>query len=195
MGLDPFIGEIQAFAGTYVPDGWMLCDGTTLQVSQQQVLFAVIGSRFGGDGRNTFKLPDLGGRLAVGVGNGPGLTPWTLGDAVGHAAISLSAQNLPSHSHAANVEVNATVQATDVQGSVAAPVAGVVLAAGFDIERATIINNYTSATGSSVPLTGASLTVEGNLSDVGQSAAHENRMPFVALRYIIAVTGIYPAHN
>ncbi len=95
----PFLGEIRPFAGTFVPDGWMLADGSVLPESQHQELFAMFGTTFGGDGRTTFGLPDLRGRAIVGAGEGLGLRDWRLGETFGTELVSMSLANMPGHDH------------------------------------------------------------------------------------------------
>jgi microcystin-dependent protein len=92
----PYIGEIMLFAGNFVPLGFLACDGALIQISENDVLFALIGTTFGGDGTNTFALPDLRGRLPIGAGNGPGLTSRTLGEQSGKATVNVAAANLPT---------------------------------------------------------------------------------------------------
>ena len=99
-GMEPFIGEISLFAGHFAPRGWAFCDGQLLAVSQNDALFSLLGTRYGGDGRTTFGLPDLRGRAAVHAGYGPGLSPWHLGQKTGSEYHTLTVAELPSHDHA-----------------------------------------------------------------------------------------------
>ncbi|MEX2335443.1 MAG: tail fiber protein, partial [Pseudohongiella sp.] len=97
--MEPFIGEIRQFAGTFAPRGWQLCDGQLLPISNNTALFSILGTKFGGDGRNTFALPDLRGRAPMGQGSGPGLTPRKMGDRPGKESVGLQEAQMPSHSH------------------------------------------------------------------------------------------------
>ena len=97
---DPFIGEISLFASNFAPRGWALCDGQLLPISTNTALFALLGTTYGGDGRTTFGLPDLRGRLPVHAGTGPGLTQRRLGERSGVEQVTLSTTELPSHGHA-----------------------------------------------------------------------------------------------
>jgi microcystin-dependent protein len=99
---DPFVGEIRVFGFSYPPQGWAICAGQLLPISQNTALFSILGTSFGGDGRSTFALPNLQGIVPVHVGAGPGLTPRTLGEAGGTPEVTLSAAEMPAHSYAAN---------------------------------------------------------------------------------------------
>ncbi len=98
-GGDPMLGEISLFAGNFTPRGWAFCDGQLLPISQNDALFSLLGTTYGGDGRTTFGLPDYRGRAAVGYGNGPGLSPWVWGQRTGSEWATLSTNQLPSHDH------------------------------------------------------------------------------------------------
>lgn len=108
--MDSFIGEIRAFGFNYAPAEWATCDGQTMPVAQNQALAAVLGNAFGGDGRTTFGLPNLQGSVPVGSGNGPGLTPRSVGARMGSTSVALTAANFPTHTHTVQVlNGNATV--------------------------------------------------------------------------------------
>jgi microcystin-dependent protein len=98
-GMEPFVGEISLFAGNFAPRGWAFCDGQLLPVNQNDALFSLLGTTYGGDGRTTFGLPDYRGRAAVGYGTGLGLSPWSLGQMAGSEQTTLSTAQLPSHAH------------------------------------------------------------------------------------------------
>jgi len=97
--MEGYIGQIMIFAGNFKPKGWVFCDGTILSISQFQALFAIIGTTYGGDGRSTFKLPDLKGRAPIGAGSGGGLTPINVGELGGTNKTTLKVNNLPAHNH------------------------------------------------------------------------------------------------
>src|SRR5688572_12292885 len=98
--MEPYVGEIRPMGFNYAPRGWAMCNGQTLNISQYQRLFTVIGSRFGGDGRTTFGLPNLtGGRTVIGAGAGPGLTPHGAGETGGTPAVTLQSNQVPGHTH------------------------------------------------------------------------------------------------
>lgn len=103
---EPFIGEIRMFGGTYAPRNWAFCNGQMLPISDNQALFAIIGVTYGGDGRNTFALPDLRGRVPMHYGDDPGLTPYTMGQQGGLEKVTLTLNELPSQSHAGNIKAS-----------------------------------------------------------------------------------------
>ena len=122
--MDPFIGQIILFAGNFAPRGWALCDGQLLPIAQNQALFSILGTIYGGDGRTTFALPDLRGRAAVHAGNGPGLTPRPLGRKAGREAHT----EVPSHTH--NIAVGGEADRTTPAGNHLAEAASYSAAAG-----------------------------------------------------------------
>jgi len=170
---EPFVGEIRMFAGTFAPRGWALCDGQLLAISQNDALFSLLGTIYGGDGRTTFGLPDLRGRVPVHMGQGPGLSNYGVGVKGGAENVTLIANQLPSHSH--------TLQA-------ASDVAGSKSAQGNLLGRSTNIDLYT---GDSPDGTLASAAV----SNSGGSQSHGNLMPFLCVNFIIALFGIYPSRT
>ena len=171
---EPFVGEVRMFAGNFAPRGWAFCDGQLLAVSQNDALFSLLGTIYGGDGRTTFGLPDMRGRLAMHAGSGPGLSPRQLGSKAGSETETLTTNQLPNHNH--------TVGASNTAGSSTTPNG----AFAKDI------------TGSNVYV--QNMTVPTNLSNnsinpVGGSRSHTNLMPFLCIHYIIALFGIYPSRN
>lgn len=172
---DPFVGEIRLFAGSYAPQGWLACDGSQVLISENEILFTLLGTTYGGDGVRTFALPDLRNRLPVGQGSGPGLTSRVMGQTFGVANVSLTQAQLPAHSH--------TIQGSADVASTGTPGAASVLAT---LASGTLYD-------SGVP----NPTLERKLSPqsipvVGGQAAHSNLMPTTALNYIIATIGVYP---
>jgi len=174
MANTPFIGEIQEFAGNFAPRGWAYCDGQLLAISSNTALFSIIGTIYGGDGRTTFALPDLRGRLAIHPGNGPGLSSRRLGEKSGTETNTITSANLPSHNHS---------------GSIAIPVSS------DEGDKSSPIGNYPAETSedsysSSTNANNAGGVVLGNTGG-GQSV--NNMMPYIANRYIIALQGVYPS--
>ena len=114
---EPFIGEIRMFAGNFAPRGWAFCDGQLLDIASNNALFAILGTTYGGDGRTTFALPDLRGRVVIGPGTGPGLSSRRLGEKGGEERVVLNTLQIPSHTHTVNVEakLNASSQDVDAQ--------------------------------------------------------------------------------
>jgi microcystin-dependent protein len=161
----PYIGEIRIFAGTFAPAGWAFCDGALLPIAEYETLFVLIGTTYGGDGQATFALPDLRGRFAVAAGNGPGLSPVVLAETGGLESVTLTAAQLPAHTHPIGAS-------TGVQTS----------------------NRPTGAyqgTGNSYSATHDTTAVATDTA--GGGAAHENRPPFLAINYIISLFGIFPS--
>ncbi len=154
----PYVGEIRMFAGNFAPAGWMLCEGQLLPISENETLFQLIGDTYGGDGQSTFALPDLRGRLPLHQGNG-----FILAETGGAEEITLTASQIPAHSHA--------VLANSGAGSASSP---------DDNVLATAVGNvYSPNTGSSVSLNANSVT------PVGGSQPHNNMQTYVCVNYII----------
>lgn len=171
---EPFVGEVRMFAGNFAPRGWAFCDGQLLAVSQNDALFSLLGTIYGGDGRTTFGLPDLRGRIPVHAGSGPGLSPRRLGAKGGAENVTLTVNQLPSHSHQLTAS---TANATD-----SSPNSTMTLAKGVGFDPY-IQQNGTVSMNSS------------NVSSVGGSRSHTNLMPFVCINYIMALVGIYPSRQ
>lgn len=181
--MEGYIGQIILFAGTFEPLNWAYCDGRLLSIPQNQALFAIIGTTYGGDGRNNFALPDLRGRVAVGAGTGPGLTPRVLGQQSGTESVTLTLNQLPAHNHLASASIPASGNNADATS----PVGNIPAVITTDLGA---INAYTStnkATGTLAAGTGSPT------SNTGANQAHDNMQPFVCLNYIICVSGIFPS--
>ena len=174
---EPFVGEIRPFAGTFAPRNWHFCDGALLPISQYDVLFSLLGTNFGGDGRNTFALPDLLGRVAIGEGQGPGLSHRPLGQKMGAETVTLSSTQLPNHSH----EFVASTSASNTASANGAYFG----ATGAD----TIYHNEASSAGS------AEVMAPNTVGNTGGNRSHDNVMPSLATNYIISLFGIYPSRN
>jgi microcystin-dependent protein len=174
--MDPFVGEIAIFAGNFAPEGWFFCDGSILPIAQYQVLYAVIGATYGGDGSTTFALPDLRGRVPVGFGYG---TPYPLAQKGGSESTTLTLAQLPAHSHLLN--------ASNLAADQAAPT-GNVLAAEPTGSSAIYHPMPTDATQKTTLNPGA-IGMAG-----GGGLPIDNRQPYLALNYIIAWQGIFPQH-
>ena len=170
---DPFIATIRLVGFNFAPVGWALCQGQSLPISQNTALFSLIGTYFGGDGVNTFNLPDLRGRVAVSQGQGTGRSNYNQGQMGGAESVSLVASQAPAHTHTLMAASNATT-----------PNPGPSLALG---SPATAVQLY----GTNSPTALAS----GSIGTFGSGAAHENRQPFLGLNYIIALTGIFPSRS
>jgi microcystin-dependent protein len=168
--MDPFIGEVKLFAGNYAPVGWAFCDGSLLSIAENDELFSLIGTTYGGDGSTTFGLPDLRGRVPVNQGSGPRLSPYSMGQAGGSEQVTLTGTQIPPHTHGFVVNTAA--------GTAASPANAVLAAAPSGS------NLYRETPGTVAMTAGIVGTVGGT--------AHENRQPYQAINYIIAIAGIYP---
>lgn len=170
---EPFVGEIRMFAGNFAPQGWAFCDGQLLAVSQNDALFSLLGTTYGGDGRTTFGLPDLRGRVPIHAGNGPGLSARPLGSKGGTEKETVTINQMAPHSHA--------FQGTD-QLAVSPNPAGNVTA------KSTTADAYINEAPSSALAGGA-------VTSTGGSQSHTNLMPYLCVHFIIALFGIYPSRQ
>lgn len=171
------LGEIRAVAFSFAPANWAICDGSLLQVRSNTALFALLGSQYGGDGVNTFALPDLRGRAIVDAGAGSGLSPYTPGTMTGTAAVTLTLAQMPVHTHTLSSSVNVNPQL----GNSNSP-GGNYLSDSADPQYGPTAGTATMAANS----------VKGSGGMMGGNQAHENRQPFLVLNYIIALRGIFP---
>ena len=171
---EPFIGQISIYAFNFAPRGWMPCDGRLLPIAQYQALFALIGTTYGGDGRTTFALPDLRGRIVVGAGNGPGLTPRTIGEMSGTETNTLSISNLPPHNHSIN--------AVSTEGNQNSPT-GNLLA-----DTKTLDKEYSNAAANTTMKT----SMVGN---TGNGTPVNNMQPYLSIGYYIATEGFFPSRD
>lgn len=171
--MESFIGQIRIFAGNYAPVHWAFCDGQLLGIAQQQALYSLLGTRYGGNGVSSFGLPDMRGRLPLHYGTGPGLTPRQLGSRFGVESVALTEAQIPSHQH--------VMQATTNTGNTPDP-AGAVLASSPDAF-------YTTETSPIEDFDAAEVT------STGLGEPHSNMMPTLCLNFIISLTGVYPPRN
>ncbi len=166
----PFIGEIRMFAGNFAPSGWALCDGQVLPIAENDALFTLIGTTYGGDGQETFALPDLRGRIPIHSGTSPSGISYVIGEQGGAEEITLTSQQIPVHRHPLASPAPAT------SGS----------PPGNAFGAATGLNLYAEAEGIA--------DLEGNLP-AGGSQAHDNMMPYLAVNFIISLFGIFPSQT
>lgn len=179
---DALIGEIRAFSFDFVPEGWCLCDGSELSVTQNQALFSVISNRFGGDGRKTFKLPDLRSALGVGAGEGAGLTKRELADRWGVETVTLKLAETPAHQHTVNARIpNAGTNLLNTPDSTVriARTANQLDFANIDIDPWKVTDGFSQKV----------------ISSSGGGEAHENRQPVLAMIYCICLDGDYPSRD
>jgi microcystin-dependent protein len=170
----PFTGEIRMFGGNFAPANWAFCSGQTIPISENDVLFQLIGTTYGGDGEETFQLPDLQGRIPIHAGQGPGISQtYQLGERAGVESVTLTTQQIPVHNHA-------LVASTDSADSVS-PV-GDLLAF-----PPTIAPYFASSPDSALNAQ--------SISPVGGSQPHDNMMPFLVVSFIICLFGIFPTQS
>lgn len=178
---DNFIAEIRIFAGNFAPKGWAFCDGQIMSISQNTALFSLLGTTYGGDGKSNFALPNLNGRVPIGAGGGPGLTPRYLGEEGGSDYITLLLSEIPLHLHAIN---NGSVPAPAFDGS-----------GNSDSPVNSYPANSVKAYGPIAKATKNSAGTLVEVSSAGGSQPHNNLQPYLTVRYIIALQGIFPPRS
>ena len=172
---DPFLAQIVMFGGNFAPRGWALCDGQILPISQYSAVFSLLGTIYGGDGRTTFALPDLRGRLPMHPGNGPGLTPRSLGQKAGTENVTLTTNQIAPHSHAA------TLSAASQTSNTSDP-------SGHPLATAPA---YESTATPATAMHASSVTT----ANTGGGQGHTNVQPFTCVNFIIALQGTFPSRN
>jgi microcystin-dependent protein len=181
---EPFLGQLMPVGFTFAPRGWANCDGQLLSISQYTALFSLFGTTYGGDGRTTFGLPDLRGRVALHVGTGAGLSTYTQGQKSGVEQVTLTQNEIPSHTH--NVTVDAKMRA-NTDGAREDDPTGRSLGTA----REDIYNDTAPA----VDMADGTVTATATATNTGGSQRHENRQPYLTIRWCVALTGIYPSRS
>lgn len=176
---DPYIGEIRIVGFDYAPKGWVFCNGQLLQINVFQQLYSLLGTRFGGDGRTTFAVPDLRGRVPLSMGHGTGLQNYTIGQRGGFETVTLTREQLPQHNHMMNIN-NQDANQTD-------PTNQILSVVNDGSGRPPALYPAYSNAASNGRLSPNAIAPAGN----GQ--AHDNLQPFLAVNFIIAVDGIFPS--
>jgi microcystin-dependent protein len=169
----PYVGEIRMFAGNFAPNGWMFCEGQTLPISENDVLFQLIGTTYGGDGEETFNLPNLASRVPIHMGTGPDGTTYQLGEMAGTEQETLTVQQIPSHTH--------PYLASGVTATTRDPIPN------FSTARAAgdaYVQNFAG-----VPLSAQAVMPSGG------SQPHENVQPFLCINFIISLFGVFPSQT
>lgn len=177
---EPFLSEIKLVSFNFPPKGWALCNGQFLPINQNQALFALLGTTYGGNGQTTFALPNLRGRTPLHMGSGH-----TLGEAAGSTSVTLTVQQLPGHVHFMKAKA---AQATLLGGSVPAATKSLAQATAATNPQADV-NLYSTG------LTGLTTMNTASISNTGGSQPHNNMMPYLVLNFIIALQGIFPSQN
>jgi microcystin-dependent protein len=171
---NPFIGEIRMFGGSFAPVGWAFCNGALLPISQNDTLFNLIGTTYGGDGQETFGIPDLQGRVPIHQGQGPGISQnYVIGQQAGVESVTLTVQQIPSHNHSMAAST-ATATNTNPNGNILA--------------TSPTISSYV------IDVAGPQLA-PGTLQFIGGNQPHENMMPFLCISFIISLFGIFPTQS
>lgn len=175
---EPYIGEIRPISFTYAPKGWAFCNGQSLPINQNQALYSLLGVQFGGNGTTTFNLPDLRSRVPVGTGQLAGGSSYAQGTGGGTESVTLTQNQMPTHMH----PFTGSLQTSD------------------SAEQVSPANNLPAAGGFSQYVSGPSNTIMGNIisgstTNAGSGQGHENRQPYTALNYVIALVGIYPSRQ
>lgn len=174
---NPYIGEIRMFAGNYAPEGWLFCDGAQLAIAENDALFNLIGTTYGGDGQSTFNLPDLRGRVPVHQGGASSGTNYPLGMLAGAEQVTVSTPQLPVHTHVVNVSSAGTSQSP----------AGAILASAANTQN-TIMRVYSN----NAPDTNL---VSSTITSTGGGQPHANIQPSIGINFIISLFGIYPSQQ
>ena len=173
---EPFIGEIKIFAGSFAPRGYAFCDGQLLPINQNTALFSILGTTYGGDGRTTFGLPDLRGRIPMHPGHGPGLSQRRLGERAGQESVTLSESQMPVHAHSAQ-GTQETADSNSPMNALWATTQG---------------NGKKLYDGSPTP--NAAMN-PGAIGNSGGGQGHENKQPYLCVNFIIALQGVFPSRN
>lgn len=176
---EPFIGEIQIYGFNFPPRGWAYCNGATLAIAQNTALFSLIGTIYGGNGQTTFQLPNLSGRAACQQGQGPGLSPRTLGQSFGVNTVTLTSTQIPVHNHGMVV-----YSQSDASKRSHTPAANSALS----VSSNTAVTNF-------IPGGPVNTQFASNMIQPSQGGGfpHENQQPYLGLNFCIALQGIYPA--
>lgn len=178
---DPFVGEIRMVGWNFPPPGWALCNGQLMSISQNSALFSLLGTTYGGDGIQTFALPNLQSRVPVHQGTGIGLGTYVMGQVGGSESVTLIANQMPQHNHLMGV--------SNLSGSVVDPTNALLAQGNSGTARAPVpISDFVSsaATGTLAPTA---------IQPAGGSQPHSNLQPYLCINFIIATQGIYPSHQ
>ncbi|PYT00799.1 MAG: phage tail protein [Acidobacteria bacterium] len=174
---EPFLGEIVMFAGNFAPRGWAFCQGQLLSIAQNTALFSILGTTYGGNGQTTFALPDFRGRVPMGTGQGPGLSPRTLGEESGTETVTLLSTQMPAHTHTASAQLHASTLAAD----------DTLPAGNFPADG----GSYRTTTDTT--MNANAVTVTNGIS--GGSQPFSIVQPYLVINFIIAIEGIFPSRN
>ncbi len=183
--MEPFLAQIVMFGGNFAPRGWAFCEGQLLPISQNTALFSLLGTTYGGDGRTTFGLPDLRGRIPVGPGNGPGLSSYRQGPGGGREQVNLNTTNLPAHSHSATATVKAAFTPPAGGGNTNSP-------SGSNFSGVAGTNVYSNQA-TNVNMAGNNVAV--SLGETGGNIPFSIVQPWCSVQFIIALQGVFPSRS
>ncbi len=181
--MEPFIGQIMVVGFNFAPRGWAMCQGQLLPISQNTALFSLLGTIYGGDGRTTFALPDLRGRAAIGMGQGPGLSNHPIGQVSGSEQVTLNTNQIPSHTHALQLSAAVQVSTSNPNSDEAA--------GGFLTNTS---NNFYATAGTAGNNLGG-VSASGTAANTGGNQPFSIMQPYLAMNYVIALVGIFPSRN
>ena len=168
----PFVGEIRMFGGNFAPAGWAFCNGAVMAIDQNDTLFNLIGTTYGGDGQSTFALPDLQGRVPIHMGQGAGLSSYTIGEQGGTETVTLTTNQIPSHGHLA--------MGQSANGNQPAP--------GGGVWASSSLNQYANVA-ADTNMNAANIGMDGG------SQPHENIMPYLCVSFILSLFGVFPSQT
>lgn len=174
----PYVGEIRMFAGNFPPNGWMFCEGATLPISENEVLFQLIGTTYGGDGQETFNLPNLASRVPIHMGTSPSGVTYQIGEMAGTEQETLSVQQIPNHSH--------TMMLTN-NGQVLNPASNTIMATPTGGPQGVL--TFVDGPGNTP------LSSTNTVTPAGGSQPHENTQPFLCINFIISLFGVFPSQT
>jgi microcystin-dependent protein len=184
-----FIAEVRLFAGNFAPRGWAFCDGQILQINSNTALFSLLGTTYGGDGRETFALPDMRGRVAVGPRTGPGLSTYREGNQGGTETNTLNTAQLPAHNHAAT----GVIKASNANATTKEPAGNYFASSIYAINRGNTVDVLSYGAASDVEMNANAIDV--TVGNTGDNQAANNRQPYLSMNYIICISGVYPSRN
>jgi microcystin-dependent protein len=206
--MEGYIGEIALFGGNFAPRGWEFCNGQVLEIQSNPALYALIGNRFGGDGRTTFALPDLKGHCTIGQGTNPGLSPRAVGQATGMDLVTLNVAQIPAHNHHAEAAITNTSVSGSIKGKIVYSQSSELTNDPVNNLPAVTSRTMNIYSGDSYDGTMMADSVEANLiqmdvaadltvtnNDAGGNGPHNNLQPYQVVSYIICLDGIYPRRS
>ncbi len=207
---DPFIGEIKLVGFSFAPRGYVFCNGAVMGIQQNAAMFSLLGTTFGGNGVQTFGVPDFRSRIPVGMGQGPGLSNYLQGQMAGTENTTLLLANLPAHNHTAATTLSGAFTATTTINALTQPTAkqpspaGALCTGATDNATGAVVSSYalpgsgtaaTMATGAATTTIGGALTAATTVGLTGNNIPISNLQPYLGTNYIIATEGIFPSRN